>query len=63
MPRHAKTSHDSVPRMSSKSTESPRAGAQPYASETEDYEGGHVAKPNQREVDEYRESKEDARKT
>jgi hypothetical protein len=57
MPRRAKTSHDSVPRIRSQSVESPRAAGQPYASETEDYESSRVQKPRQAEIDAYRESK------
>lgn len=34
-----------------------RDGGQPYTSEIEDYEGGHIEKPNKAEVDEYRETK------
>jgi hypothetical protein len=36
---------------------SPRDGAQPYTSETEDYEGRQIDKPNNEDVDRYRDSK------
>jgi len=44
-------------------TLSARDGAQPYTSETEDYEGGQIDKPNNDEVDRYRENKDVASAT
>jgi len=57
----SKTSSRKTGRSPSKrdvKTLSARDGAQPYTSETEDYEGGQIDRPNNEEVDQYRQNKE-----